>query len=193
MIRHRTPRRLMLATLLVLPLGAAAQAPGAAEAMAAQRQALAPLAIFDGLWRGPAKVMAPGGRMLELTQTERVGPLLGGTVRLVEGRGHAGDGTLQFNAFAVMSWQPRTQTYNFHSYAQGHESDFPLEVRADGFTWSIPAGPATIRYTATVKDGVWSEIGERVLPGQPPVRIFEMTLTRVGPTDWPAAGALGPQ
>jgi hypothetical protein len=48
----------------------------------------------------------------------------------------------------------------------------------------------TIRYTATVKDGAWKEVGERVAPGQAPVQFFEMNLKRVGDTDWPAAGAI---
>lgn len=40
------------------------------------------------------------------------------------------------------------------------QSDYPLTVGRDGFSWSHPAGPgASIRYTATVKDGEWHEIG----------------------------------
>ncbi|HYM48689.1 MAG TPA: DUF1579 domain-containing protein, partial [Burkholderiaceae bacterium] len=58
------------------------------------------------------------------------------------------------------------------------------------YTWESPAGPATIRYTATIKGDVPHEIGERVATGSEPVRIFEMTLKRVGDTDWPAAGAV---
>jgi hypothetical protein len=52
--------------------------------------------------------------------------------------------------------------------------------------------PAVIRHTTTLRDGVWIEVGERIVPDKPPMRIFEMTLRRVGATDWPAAGALGP-
>ena len=62
--------------------------------------------------------------------------------------------------------------------------DFPLELLPDGFAWSIAAGPATIRYTATVKDGVWTEVGERIASGAPPVRIFEMILRRIGNASW---------
>jgi hypothetical protein len=54
-------------------------------------------------------------------------------------------------------------------------------------------GPATIRYTATIRDGTLREIGERIAPGAEPQRIFEMTLKRVGETDWPAAGAITPR
>jgi len=51
----------------------------------------------------------------------------------------------------------------------------------------------TIRYTAVIKDGTWNEVGDRVTKGQEPVRFFEMNLTRVGDSDWPAAGAIPPK
>ena len=149
-----------------------------------------PLAAFDGLWRGPATITQADGSVVTITQTERVGAMLGDTVKVIEGRGHASDGSSPFNALAVVSFAPQTGKYAFHSYAQGYAGDFPLDVRPGGFTWSIPAGPVTLRYTATVKDGVWTEIGERLVEGQPPVRVFEMTLRRIGDSDWPAAGAV---
>jgi hypothetical protein len=39
------------------------------------------------------------------------------------------------------------------SYAQGRVGDFAFKPTADGFAWEIPAGPVTIRYTATIKEG----------------------------------------
>lgn len=51
----------------------------------------------------------------------------------------------------------------------------------------------TIRYSADVKGGVLHEVGTRILPGKEPVQFFEMDVRRVGDTDWPAAGAIGPQ
>jgi hypothetical protein len=178
----------------LLPLGLdAAEPPNAAALVAAQRQAMQPLAVLDGTWRGPATVTLPDGRTLQVTQTERVGSLLGGSIKTVEGRGYGADGTVAFNAFAVISYAPQTGKYNFRSYSQGHSGDFPMDVRADGFTWAIRAGPATLRYTVTVKDGVWSEIGERLVEGQPPARTFEMTLQRLGDTDWPEGGAVPPK
>lgn len=44
--------------------------------------------------------------------------------------------------------------------------------------------------TATIKDGTWHEVGERIEPGKEPIRFFEMTLKRVGDTGWPAEGAI---
>lgn len=158
-----------------------------------QRVALQRLQQFDGVWRGEARVHNPDGSGLALTQTERVGPMLDGTLRVIEGRGYLPDGSLGFNAFAVISFAPGSGRYTFWSHAQGYAGDFPLEVRDDGFSWSIQAGPATLKYTATLKDGMWIEVGERIEPGKPPVRTFEMQLRRVSGTDWPAGGAPGPK
>jgi hypothetical protein len=62
----------------------------------------------------------------------------------------------------------------------------------DGYVWEIPAGPATIRYTAVIKDGAWREVGDRIVPDKEPVRFFEINLKRVGDSSWPAAGAISP-
>ena len=37
------------------------------------------------------------------------------------------------------------------------------------------------------------EFGSRILPGKQPVQFFEMNVRRLGDTDWPNAGAIGPQ
>ena len=184
-----------LARLAVLGLFAtsvhAQGRPDPKELIAAQQAALAPLRIFDGVWRGPFTIWLPRGQELQNTQIERVGGLLSDSIKLIEGRGWAADGTLSFNAFGVISYSPFEKKFSFHSYAQGFSGDFPLEVRPDGFTWTAPAGPgATIRYTATVKEGAWIEVGDLLVEGRPPQRTFEMALKRVADTDWPAAGAV---
>ncbi|MCG2593957.1 DUF1579 domain-containing protein [Ramlibacter sp. XY19] len=179
----------MRLSLLCLALLAAVPALRANELTDAQRAALQPLAIFDGTWRGPAQVLRPEG-WTTITQTERVGPMLDGALRVIEGRGYGPDGKMHFNAFAVLSYDPTAKRYHFKSNAEGREGDFPLEVSPDGFAWSIQAGPARIRYVATVKDGMWHEVGERLVEGQPPLRIFEMHLKRLGSTGWPADGAV---
>jgi len=103
------------------------------------------------------------------------------------------DGTVGFNAFGTISYNPATRVYTLHSYAMGNVGDFALNRTADGYTWEIPAGPMTIRYTAVIKDGTWREVGDRIVPGKDPVRFFEMILKRVGDTNWPGAGAISPK
>ena len=158
-----------------------------------QRVAMGPLAFMDGIWRGPAWTILPSGEKHTLTQTERIGPFLDGSVKVIEGRGYEPDGRLSFNAFATISFSSSTRSYTMHSYAQGNVGDFVLTPRADGFVWEIPAGQMTIRYTAVIKDGTWREVGDRIVPGKDPVRFFEANLKRVGDTNWPAAGAVGPK
>jgi hypothetical protein len=167
--------------------------PDPAAVIAAQREAMKPLAYMDGIWRGTAWTILPSGNKHTITQTERIGPFLDGSIKVIEGRGYEPDGRVSFNAFGTISYDPAARTYTMHSYAQGNAGDFKLTPTADGYVWEIPAGPATIRYTAVVKDGAWREAGDRITPGGEPMRFFEMNLKRVGDTDWPAAGAVNPK
>lgn len=168
----------------------AGQAPPDPRArIAAQKEAMTKLAILDGAWRGQATTVTPSGKRA-ITQTERVGPALDGSIRVIEGRGYEADGTVAFNAFAVISYDPDKKAYSMRSYAQGRSGDFPVTVRDDGFSWEIAAGPMKIQYVATVKNGAWHEAGYRVPASGEPIRFFEMALTRIGDTDWPAGGGV---
>lgn len=178
---------MMVVSVLGIALCASGQTgPDAGTLLAAQREAMKPLAFMDGVWRGPAWVLLPTGEKHALTETERIGPFLDAAVKVIEGRGYDPDGTVSWNALGIISFDPARGTYSLRSYAQGNTGDFPLTLTADGYTWEIPAGPMTIRYTCVLGDGVWTEVGDRIVPGAEPVRFFEMRLTRVGDTDWPA-------
>lgn len=182
----------LAAVLLAAPMAASAQMPASPNGSEAQRTAMDRLGFMDGEWRGEATVFGPNGPMT-LTQTERVGPMLGGSIKVIEGRGYAADGSTEFNAMATVSWDARAGRYGFRSYAQGYSGDYPFEVTEDGFRWETPAGPgAKIEYVAVVRDGTWHEVGTWVAEGQPRRPMMEMRLTRVGDTDWPAGGAVSP-
>jgi hypothetical protein len=151
------------------------------------------LAFMRGIWAGPASGADRSGPY-KVTQTERVGPILGGDVMVIEGRGYRDDNTTGFNAFAAISWNPQTQKYEMRSYAQGYAGTFDLKLTADGYIWEVPAGPnAVMRFTATVKTTTWREIGEYVTEGAAPKQTFEMNLKRVGDTDWPVGTPVSPQ
>ncbi|HEV2738737.1 MAG TPA: hypothetical protein VGU66_09175 [Candidatus Elarobacter sp.] len=185
---------IMLCAVASNPPAASAQGqPDSAALIAAQRQAMVRFAYMDGVWRGPAWTILPSGERHDVTQTERIGPFLDGSVKVLEGRGYNPDGTVGFNAFGVISFQPAQQTYTLRSYALGYSGDFVLAPTPDGYVWQIPAGPMTIRYTATIRNGTWREVGDRIAPGKDPVRFFEMNLKRVGDTKWPGEGAVSPQ
>lgn len=132
------------------------------------------------------------GTRYSVHQTERMGPMLGGDAIVVEGRGYKDDGSTRFNALGIVSWDVHTGKYEFRSYAQGFAGTFELKPTDNGYVWEIPMDETVIRYTAMVKNGHWREVGERIASGKPAVRIFEMNLTRVGDTDWPAANPVPP-
>jgi hypothetical protein len=181
----------LAAALSLIAAPAAAQTrPDPTALLTAQREAMAPLAAMDGIWRGPAWTITPNGRH-EVIQTERIGPFLGGSVKVIEGRGYNPDGSVGFNAFAILSFNPATRAYTMSSWAQGYSGVFPFRPTADGYVWEVPAGPgAIIRYTATIRGGTLREVGERIVGDAPPVQMFEMNLRRVGDTAWPASEAV---
>ena len=184
----------LLAALAFLPAVSLAQAPrDPASFMAAQSEAMKVFAAMDGAWRGTAWTLGPDGVKREFTQTERIGPFLGGTVKVIEGRGYAPDGNVRFNALGIVSYDPVARTYSMRSYALGRSGDFTFKPNDGGYVWEVPAGPgAIIRYTATIKDGTLHETGERIADDREPLRIFEMTLKRIGDTAWPAANPIPP-
>jgi hypothetical protein len=174
-------------------LAAQAQAPDPAR-IAAQVEAMGRFAMMDGVWRGPAWTLQPNGEKRHITQTERIGPFLQGSVKVIEGRGYRDDGAVGFNALGILSYDPARKAYNLRSYALGHSGDFALVPIEDGYEWEIPGGPgAVIRYRSTIKDGTLVEVGDRVVAGREPLRVFEMRLKRIGDTDWPAANPVSPR
>jgi len=193
MFRHPLMHLALLVLLAAAPTARAQGRPDPAKLITAQQEALGKLAFMDGVWRGTAWTLLPSGEKHTITQTERVGPFLDGSVKVIEGRGYTPDGKVTFNAFGTVSYSPATRTYTLHSHAMGSVGDFALTPLAEGFIWEIPAGPMTLRYTATIKGGIWLEVGDRIQAGKEPVRFFEMTLKRVGDTTWPAAGAVPPK
>lgn len=174
-----------LVALMICGPANAIQAPETRQMLEAQAEALKPFDWMTGEWRGAAVYQTPEGA-IQLVQTERVGPLLGGSVRVVEGRGYLPDGSTGFNALAVIHFDPVTKAYSLSSFAEGRKGVFPITPVSGGFDWEIAAGPATIRYQARLRDGKWIETGERIMSGRPPMRFFEMTLERIGVGTWPA-------
>ena len=175
------------ALLAAIAMPALAVEPGVNAA------AMAKLDAMKGVWKGEAKGTGPGGVPFSVTQTERIGPLLGGDVLVVEGTGYLADGKVGFNAFGVISWNAQTQAYEFRTYHGGRSGTFKMTPTDTGAIWEIPAGPkANIINTITIKDGTWHEVQQYVAEGQPPRTVVEMTLKRVGDSEWPAAGAIKP-
>lgn len=163
-----------------------AQSPENESAVVKQKEMLGRLEFMNGRWRGDAWSISPTGEKIDLTQTERVGPMLDGIVKVVEGRGYDKDGKVAFNAFAVISYDVTNGKYSMRSYSGGRSGDYKFAPTDEGFIWEIPMGSAVIRYTAKVSDGEWFEYGERIVGDQKGFRFFEMKLKRIGDSDWPA-------
>lgn len=182
-----------LTALFAALLAPSAQAqPTDTAAIAAQREAMKKLDWMHGVWRGPAVSQSPQGEH-RVTQTERIGGFLGGTLTVMEGKSYNSDGSVGFNALGVVSYDAQAKSWWLTSWALGRGGKFPMQVTDTGYVWEIPAGAMTIRYTATVANGSWTEVGDYIAPGQPPRRFFTMTLTRVGDSDWPGTGGVTKQ
>jgi len=178
--------------LIAVPAAASAQAlypAGTAE----QREAMQTLSWMDGEWVGEATVSMGPGQTSTHPHTERIGPMLGGSIKVIEGRSVGGpDGAPAFNAFAVVSWDDAADRYTMRSYANGQVGDFPLEATADGFTWTAPARGGEMHYVTTFRDGEWVETGAFVMPGREPMQVIELRLRRRGDSSWPAGDPVVP-
>ena len=196
MIPFLTRSRLFLVSLALLSLPLVALAQGRHDPtpnMNAQRAAMRPLAMLDGTWRGKARLLGADGKWEEHTQTERVGTTLDSTLKLIEGRGYDAEGKPVFHAVAVLGYDARRKAYAFRTHALGEVGDFVFTPTDSGFVWEVKAPAFTMRYTTVIRDGRWREVGDRIVSGAEPVRFIEMDLTRIGSTDWPAAGAVPPR
>jgi len=152
-----------------------------------------PLSFMFGEWTGIAKGVGYNATPFEVKQTERVGPMLDGAVTVIEGSGFSTSGEMSFNAFAIVSYDKKRNEWEIRSYTNGYVGTFPFEPKEDGYVWSTPAGPdAVMRYTAQFEGDIWREIGEYVPTSGEPRKTYEMTLKRIGDTDWPSAGAVVP-
>jgi hypothetical protein len=184
---------LFLALTCCIPGFVQAQDPAAAKLIEAQQAAMKKLDKLNGVWRGPAWTVLRGGEKHHLTQTERIGPFLDGSVKVVEGKGYESDGKPSFNAFGIISYDPARKVYSMRSYAMGRSGDYPLVITDSGYKWEIVSGPMTIRYSITIQDNEWKEIGERIQKDKEPVQFFEMNLKRIGDTHWPVEGTIPPK
>jgi hypothetical protein len=178
---------------VTLSLSACASQAQSQQAQTMEELPENPLRFMFGEWTGTAKGVGFDRQPYEITQTERVGPMLDGDITIIEGRGYEASGDLKFNAFAVISYDKRADKWEIRSYNDGRSGTFPFELTDNGYVWSIPAGPnAIMRFTAEFEGDSWYSIGEYVPAEGPASKTFEMNLKRIGDTPWPSAGAVQP-
>ena len=160
--------------------------------IAEQQAAMETFGWMDGTWLGEVSSRTPEGE-ITLTQTERVGTMANGTVRLIEGRGYTEDGQLEFNAVAMVAYDAIADEYVMTANARGRVTRPWFKATESGFEWGFESGPVKISYVAIYSDGVWSEEGFMAFGDNPPTKFLEMRLERTGDTDWPSAGAVEPE
>ena len=152
------------------------------------RAAMAKLSSLIGRWEGEATIMLGPGRTIKVKQTEVVQKKLDGGALLIEGTGRDAAGTdaekIVFQALAVCNYDPISKKYKFHAFRDnGMSIVADAELTDTGFIWGFEDGRGgKIRYTVTLKDDTWSEIGEYLIEGQPARKTFEMTVKRISET-----------
>lgn len=172
---------IILTALCLLPILAIAQPDFSQLA----KQKISALDVMVGDWEGTGYLITPNGK--EASQvTEKIRYKVDGTVIMAEGKGviTLQDGTKQtvHDALGIVSYNSFTKQYQMNSFiSRGMSTQAKLEVKdANNIVWWIDAGPSTIRYSLTIKDGIWKEIGERSMDGENWQPFFEMELKKVG-------------
>ena len=140
--------------------------------IAAQREAMARLAFMDGVWRGPAWTLTPGGPpragpdRADRPVPRRLGPGDRGARLCGRRRGRL----QRVRRGLLRSRQPRLQPDLLGARAIRRPSRSRITDDRLSSGRRRPGPGAMIRYTATIRDGSWHEIGERIAGGAPPVR-----------------------
>ena len=124
-----------------------------------------------GRWEGDATVTLGPGQVHKVRQFEHVQSKLNGNVLLVEGTGREkgtdGPGKIVFQALAICAFDPVSKSYKFHAFRDnGMSTVATAEVTDTGLIWGFEDGRGgKIRYTITLSDDTWSEVGEYLIEG----------------------------
>ncbi len=164
-----------LVAQFTLPVSAA-EAPDKAAHQAAMQK----LAFLEGEWEGGGSIAMGPGQRATFAQSERIQFKHYGTLLLIEGQGKAPQtAAIVHDALAVVTFDPTSGNYKFRSFAAvGRFADTEATVNGNTMVWGLTAGPHKIRYTITVENGVWREIGERSTDSVAWTPFFEMTVKR---------------
>lgn len=170
----------LIITLFLAPIMAMAQ-PDFSQL---SKEKLAKLDMMVGTWKGSGYVYTPQGKEISEV-TEVIQYKLDNTVLFVEGKGvrNMEDGTQKVvhDAMGIISFHPFTKQYYMNSFiSKGMSTKANLSIEGDNkIVWWFETGPNTIRYTLTIADGEWVEIGERSTDGENWQQFFEMKLKKV--------------
>lgn len=172
----------IILTLIMLPMAVHAQ-PDFSQLV---KQKMAVLDLMIGTWEGTGDMNTPTGKESSKVK-ETLQYKLDGTVIMTEGRGtktmEDGSEIIVHDALGVISFNPFTKQYQMNSFiSKGMSTQAKLEIKnANNIIWWIEAGPTTLRYSLTIEDDEWTEIGERSMTGgETWQQFFEMKLKKIG-------------
>ncbi|MFG0257467.1 MAG: hypothetical protein ACF8GE_06160 [Phycisphaerales bacterium JB043] len=141
-----------------------------------------------GQWRGSGWGLGPDGRS-EFEVIERARWHLSGQSIIVQGLGtsidpETGEIEIGHNALAIIESDQETGQVKFLAYREGQgftESTLEFDEETGEMTWGFqPNEHATIRFTITIENNIWREVGHFSQDGgESWMQFLEMTLDRV--------------
>ena len=149
------------------------------------QRAIEKLSFLEGRWQGEGTLIFGPGRSATAQVSEKATFRLKRTLFMLEGSGTAvfPDGSKRsvHDAIGLISFDAESGKYMFRTYRAGGETlDPSIEVTDDGIVWSFTQGERLIRFTASVRGNVWTEIGEASHDdGKTFHRFFSMKLRKV--------------
>ena len=149
----------------------------------AQREAMQKLDFLVGIWSGEARVLRGPNQWLDLRQTEEVQFKLGGLVLIIEGVGRSrSDDQVVLQALGIVTFDDETATYSMRAFNDGRflESEVKLlENKAIG--WGFVVDPYRTSSVLRINErGEWTEIAELTIGAEPPKKLLELNVRRVG-------------
>lgn len=150
------------------------------QAQMTSEEAIQKIAFIEGQWQGTANVTTGPGQILELDQHENVELRLGGKLLVIEGKGF-NEGQLEFNAFAIITFNEEVQEYEMQSWlSTGEKTDAYISIHGEKhWEWGFEIPQGKLRYFITLNEkGQWTEKGEFSPNGNVWYPSFNMLLTK---------------
>ncbi|MEO9964968.1 MAG: hypothetical protein ABJF11_04220 [Reichenbachiella sp.] len=173
-------RYTLLLAISLLPLSIMAQPDFSSLA----KEKISQLDLMVGTWKGMGYMWTQAGKDSSHV-VENIQYKLDSTILFIEGQGtkvmEDGSKMVVHDALGIMSFHPFLKEYQMTSFiSKGMSTVAKVKIiDAENIIWSFNSGPVSIRYSITIANNQWTEIGERSMDGQNWMKFFEMKLSKV--------------